>query len=44
MGGRSCDTKEGARDFYLKHEFIPLLASADRLFLPMKTIEQLFHS
>lgn len=36
------DAKEGARDFYLKHEFIPMQASPDRLFLPMKTIEQMF--
>ena len=36
------DAKEGARDFYLKHEFISMQASPDRLFLPMKTIEQMF--
>jgi predicted GNAT family N-acyltransferase len=36
------DAKAGARDFYLKHDFIPLPASPDRLFLPMKTIETLF--
>lgn len=36
------DAKEGARDFYLKHEFIPMQASPDRLFLSMKTIEQMF--
>jgi predicted GNAT family N-acyltransferase len=36
------DAKAGARSFYLKHDFIPLPASPDRLFLPMKTIEMLF--
>jgi predicted GNAT family N-acyltransferase len=36
------DAKAGARNFYLKHDFIPLPASPDRLFLPMKTIEALF--
>ena len=36
------DAKAGARSFYLKHDFIPLPASPDRLFLPMKTIEALF--
>ena len=36
------DAKAGAREFYLKHDFIPLPDSPDRLFLPMKTIEALF--
>lgn len=36
------DAKEGARDFYLRYEFIPFPASPNRLFLPMRTIEQLF--
>ena len=36
------DAKIGARDFYLKHDFIPLPSQPDRLFLPMHTIEQLF--
>ena len=36
------DAKAGARTFYLKHDFIPLPTSPDRLFLPMKTIEALF--
>jgi len=36
------DAKEGARAFYLEHEFIPFPASSSRLFLPMKTIEQMF--
>lgn len=36
------DAKAGARNFYLKHDFIPLPTSPDRLFLPMKTIETLF--
>jgi GNAT superfamily N-acetyltransferase len=36
------DAKQGAREFYLKYEFIPLSAMPDRLFLPMKVIEQMF--
>jgi predicted GNAT family N-acyltransferase len=36
------DAKAGARNFYLKHDFISLPDSPDRLFLPMKTIEALF--
>jgi GNAT superfamily N-acetyltransferase len=36
------DAKEGARDFYRKHEFIPMQASPDRLFLPMKTVDLMF--
>jgi predicted GNAT family N-acyltransferase len=36
------DAKAGARDFYLKHGFIPLPSKPDRLFLPMKAIEKLF--
>lgn len=36
------DAKEGERDFYLKHKFIPMQASPERLFLPMETIEQMF--
>jgi len=35
------DAKAGARDFYLKHSFVPLPNSPHRLFLPMKTIEPL---
>lgn len=38
------DAKAGARDFYLKHGFIPLLAKPDRLFLPMKTIDRMFEA
>lgn len=38
------DAKEGARDFYLKHEFIPFPSQPDRLFLPMRTIEKLLTS
>ena len=38
------DAKEGARDFYLKHEFIPFPSRPERLFLPMTTIEKLFAS
>jgi GNAT superfamily N-acetyltransferase len=33
------DAKEGARDFYLKHDFLPLPSQPNRLFLPLKTIE-----
>jgi GNAT superfamily N-acetyltransferase len=33
------DAKEGAREFYLKHDFQPLPDRPDRLFLPLKTIE-----
>lgn len=36
------DAKAGARDFYLKHDFLPLPSQPDRLFLPMATIEKLF--
>jgi predicted GNAT family N-acyltransferase len=36
------DAKAGARNFYLKHDFISLPDSPDRPFLPMKTIEALF--
>jgi hypothetical protein len=36
------DAKVGARDFYLKHDFIPLPSQPDRLVLPIQTIEQLF--
>jgi len=38
------DAKAGARDFYLKHDFLALPAKPDRLFLPMKTIESMFES
>jgi predicted GNAT family N-acyltransferase len=38
------DAKAGARDFYLKHDFLPLPSHPDRLVLPMKTIEKLFAS
>jgi predicted GNAT family N-acyltransferase len=36
------DAKSGARDFYLKYDFVPLPSQPDRLFLPMTTIEKLF--
>jgi predicted GNAT family N-acyltransferase len=36
------DAKQGARDFYIKHGFIPTASLPDRLFYPMKTIEKLF--
>jgi predicted GNAT family N-acyltransferase len=38
------DAKAGARDFYLKHDFLPLPTQSDRLFLPMKTIGMLFEA
>ena len=36
------DAKAGAREFYRKHDFLPLPSHPDRLFLPMATIEHLF--
>ena len=36
------DAKSGARDFYLRYDFVPLPSQPDRLFLPMTTIEKLF--
>jgi GNAT superfamily N-acetyltransferase len=36
------DAKSGAREFYVKHSFLPLPNRPERLFLPMKTIEGLF--
>jgi predicted GNAT family N-acyltransferase len=36
------DAKEGAREFYIKHDFIPFPGQPNRLFLPMKTIEKIF--
>jgi predicted GNAT family N-acyltransferase len=36
------DAKAGAREFYLKHDFIALPAQPHRLFLAMATIEELF--
>jgi predicted GNAT family N-acyltransferase len=36
------DAKQGARDFYLKYEFVPLVTKPDRLFLLMKKIDLLF--
>jgi GNAT superfamily N-acetyltransferase len=36
------DTKAGARNFYLNHNFLPLPHHPDRLFLSMKTIEEMF--
>lgn len=35
------DSKEGARDFYLKYGFIPFAEQPDRLYLSMKDIEKL---
>lgn len=34
--------KAGAREFYLKHDFVAFPSQPDRLFLPMATIEMLF--
>jgi len=36
------DAKLGARDFYLKYDFIPFPSQPERLFLPIKAIEKLF--
>jgi predicted GNAT family N-acyltransferase len=36
------DAKEGARDFYLKNEFIPFATQPSRLFLLMKKIDLMF--
>jgi len=36
------DAKAGARDFYLHQDFTPLPARPERLFLQMKTIEEIF--
>ena len=33
---------ERAREFYLRHDFIPLPSQPNRLFYPVKTIERLF--
>lgn len=38
------DAKAGAREFYLKHDFIPSATQSNRLFLPMKTIEKMFEA
>jgi GNAT superfamily N-acetyltransferase len=38
------DAKEGAGKFYIKNGFIPMPSNPSRMFLPMKTIEQLFTS
>jgi len=36
------DSKEGAREFYLKYEFTPFATQPNRLFLLMKKIDLLF--
>lgn len=36
------DAKEGSRDFYLKHKFIPFETRPTRLFYPMKKIDLMF--
>ena len=43
-GAAACfvDAKEGARDFYINYGFTPLNSNPDRLFLPIKTIKELF--
>jgi GNAT superfamily N-acetyltransferase len=33
---------DAARQFYLRHDFIPFLSNPNRLFYPVKTIEKLF--
>ena len=38
-GGGGCEG--GARDFYLKHDFVALPLQPERLFLAMATIERL---
>ena len=38
------DAKAGAREFYLKHDFVPFPGQPGRLVLPMKTIEQMFQA
>ncbi len=36
------DSKAGVRSFYLKRDFLPLPIQPDRLYLAMKTIEEMF--
>ena len=36
------DAKPEARDFYIKYDFLPIPSQPARLFLPMKTIENMF--
>jgi GNAT superfamily N-acetyltransferase len=36
------DAKAGAREFYLKYDFLPLVTQPNRLFLAMKSIEKVF--
>jgi hypothetical protein len=36
------DAKLGAREFYLKYDFVPLVTQPDRLFLAMRSIEKVF--
>ena len=38
------DAKEGSREFYLKHGFLPMEDRPNRLFLPLKAIEGRFKS
>jgi hypothetical protein len=35
---------EGAREFYLRHDFIPLPSQPKRLFYSVKTIDKLFRA
>jgi hypothetical protein len=34
------DAKQGAREFYLTREFLPLASQPDWLFLPMTMVEE----
>jgi hypothetical protein len=36
------DAKEGARDFYVRNEFIPFATQPDRLFLSMEKVDLMF--
>jgi GNAT superfamily N-acetyltransferase len=36
------DAKLGAREFYLKYDFVPLVTQPGRLFLPMMSMEKVF--
>jgi predicted GNAT family N-acyltransferase len=42
LRGVVVDAKQGARNFYLKYDFMPFPERPARLFLPMRTIEKLF--
>jgi GNAT superfamily N-acetyltransferase len=38
------DSKEGAKEFYLKYKFVPYHDESSSLFLPMRTIEQMLET